>query len=163
MNRQRESLYESTLNWETLLGRHYWTKLNDKFSQSAGFYIPKSCGCTACVTKTRLSGGDHGYRIFGVYFCEEGKRDCSTARIGSCIFRHFSDFLCSFTDAHFTSHLWRSHLPSTVQAQQVLPQQGHSLCPSLCSSHRRPSLCRPSSTWPTWLLFHHPSPNLCRP
>jgi len=28
------------------------------------------------VTKTSLSGGDHGYRTFVFYFCEEGKRNC---------------------------------------------------------------------------------------
>ena len=66
MNLQRESLYESTLK-KTLLVRHYWTKTTMiNFPSPLAFIFPLVQGhvVVRLVTKTRLSGGDHGYSTF---------------------------------------------------------------------------------------------------
>ena len=66
MNSQKESLYESTLK-KTLLARHYWTKTTMmNFPSPLAFIFPLVQGhvVVRLVTKTRLSGGDHGYPAF---------------------------------------------------------------------------------------------------
>lgn len=66
MNSQKESLYESTLK-KTLLARHYWTKttmINFPSPPVFIFQLVQGHVVVRLVTKTRLSGGDHGYPAF---------------------------------------------------------------------------------------------------